>query len=90
MNSKGRFFIVESYDLPKEYIKGTVGAGDAFCAGMLYALYNDWEMYKSLRFANLTAACCLGHENSISGMRTIEEMEKLGKTLTIKRKLNIK
>jgi sugar/nucleoside kinase (ribokinase family) len=32
---------VKSYKLPKNFIVGTTGAGDAFCAGALYGIYQD-------------------------------------------------
>ena len=34
---------VMSYQLPEGYIQGTTGAGDAFCAGALYGIYQDWS-----------------------------------------------
>lgn len=77
MHRSGAYHVVKSYDLPNGFIKGTVGAGDAFCAGMLYALYNEWEIQKAMRFANAVAACCLSHENSIDGLRSREEIELL-------------
>jgi sugar/nucleoside kinase (ribokinase family) len=69
MDQAGKFYTSGSYILPEQYIKGAVGAGDAFCAGMLYALYQGWEIDEALRFANGAAACSLSAENSISGMK---------------------
>ena len=37
MDADGNYHEFKSLKLPKGYIKGTVGAGDAFCAGVLYA-----------------------------------------------------
>ena len=37
----GTFNVVPSLNIPKSEIKGSVGAGDAFCAGSLYGIYND-------------------------------------------------
>jgi sugar/nucleoside kinase (ribokinase family) len=36
-------------------IKGTAGAGDAFCAGMLFGLHEDLSLSTSLRLANASA-----------------------------------
>lgn len=83
MNHLGKFFIQKSYDLPNGFIKGTVGAGDAFCAGMLYALYNEFDIKKSIRFANAAAACCLASENSIDGMKSRSGIEELQHELNI-------
>ena len=49
------FTCVPSLKLPKELIKGSVGAGDAFCAGCLYAIYNGYDDQEMLAFANLVA-----------------------------------
>ena len=65
----GTFTAVPSLDLPKGYIKGTVGAGDAFCAGCLYGIYNGWSDKAILEFAAGAAACNLSAEDSVSGMK---------------------
>ena len=65
----GVFTAVPSLDLPKGYIKGTVGAGDAFCAGCLYGIYNGWSDKAILEFAAGAAACNLSAEDSVSGMK---------------------
>ena len=55
--------------LPAGYIKGTVGAGDSFCAGCLYGIYNGFTDVEILEFASGAAACNLAAEDSVSGMR---------------------
>lgn len=84
MNSTGEFYIEKSYDLPGGFIKGTVGAGDAFCAGMLYALYKEWNIKKSMRFSNAAAACCLSCDNSIDGMKSAREIEQIQSQLKLR------
>jgi len=79
LNNKGGFFVVPSLDLPKGYIKGTVGAGDAFAAGTLYALYNGMSEREGLVLASCAAACNLSAEDSISGMRGLAETMELDK-----------
>lgn len=69
MDSAGRYTRVGSCEIPQQDIRGTVGAGDAFCAGMLYAFYQGWDIEAALRFANGAAACNLMAEDSISGMQ---------------------
>jgi sugar/nucleoside kinase (ribokinase family) len=73
----GKFTIVPSLKIPKEQIKGSVGAGDAYCAGCLYGLYNDYPDQTLLEFASAAAACNLFAENSIDGMRSKAEIEKI-------------
>ena len=55
-------------------IKGKVGAGDAFCAGMLYSLYKEFDPEYSLRVAGAAAGCNLTEKNSIDGLRTFDKM----------------
>ncbi|MEA4832099.1 MAG: carbohydrate kinase family protein [Oscillospiraceae bacterium] len=73
----GTVFYRDSLYLPKGYIKGKVGAGDAFCAGMLYSLYREFNPDYSLRVANAAAGANLSQKNSIDGMRDFTEMMKL-------------
>ncbi len=81
MTKAGAFFHAPSLKLPEGYIKGAVGAGDAFCAGMLYAIANELPVGEGLRIANLAAAANLSHPNSIDGMRSLGELFKLEETL---------
>ncbi len=73
----GDFTVVPSLDIPAEEIKGSVGAGDAYCAGCLYALYNGFDDKKMLEFASASAACNLFSENATDSMRSAAEIEKL-------------
>lgn len=79
MNRDGEFTAVPSLKLPKGYIKGSVGAGDAFTAGCLYGLYKGFDDRRILEFSSAAAACNLSAPDSISGMRSrayIEDMLK--------------
>ena len=78
LDCQGNYWEAPGYCLPEGFIKGSVGAGDAFCAGMLYALYQEYPVKEALQFANLSAVCSLTAEDSISGMRRLAEMERLG------------
>lgn len=73
----GNFTVVPSLNIPKSEIKGSVGAGDAFCAGSLYGIYNGFDDKRILEFAASAAACNLFSENSVDGMLSKNEIEKL-------------
>lgn len=73
----GEFNEIFSLNIPEEEIKGSVGAGDAFCAGCLYGLYNDFSDTAILEFASASAACCLFGADSVSGMKTKDEIMSL-------------
>lgn len=84
MTSQEKFYFVPSLKLPKGYIKGSVGAGDAFCAGMLYSLYKDLAVKEALENANAAAACSLGEVDSTSGMKKIKEIRKFYQEYKVK------
>ena len=70
----GEFAARRSLKLPAGYIKGSVGAGDAFCAGCLYGIYNDWKDEDILNFSAAAAACNLSEADSVSGMKCAAEV----------------
>ncbi len=70
---------VPSVDIPRSLIKGSVGAGDAFCAGCLYGLYHGWDDAKILLFASGAAVCNLTEKDAISGLRSEAEIWKVCK-----------
>jgi sugar/nucleoside kinase (ribokinase family) len=67
-------YFLPSLNLTKDMIKGKVGAGDAFCAGMLYSLYREFDPEYSLRVAGAAAGCNLTEKNSIDGLRSFDKM----------------
>ena len=69
LSRNGDFTVVPSLKLPAGYIKGTVGAGDSFCAGCLYGIYHGFTDAEILEFASGAAACNLAAEDSVSGMK---------------------
>lgn len=79
MKKDGEYFVMPSLELPKGYIKGTVGAGDCFCAGILYGIYKGFDEIKLLKFASAVAACNLSEPDSISGIVSVVEVWDLEK-----------
>lgn len=75
--ASGNFTCVPSLAIPVREIRGSVGAGDAFCAGCLYGLYHGYDDVRLLEFASAAAACNLFAENSTDGMLSRAEIEKL-------------
>lgn len=67
---KQQFFKVPSLQLPDGYIKGSNGAGDAYCSGILYGAYYDWELGQAMKYARSCAACSLSENNGTDGMRS--------------------
>lgn len=77
MDEMGQYFAVPSLKLPEGYIKGTVGAGDAFCAGILYAAEMDWSMEKALKMSACSAAASLSEVSASDGVKAAGEVLKL-------------
>lgn len=77
MDCKENFLKIPSLNIPKEEIKGTVGAGDAFCAGCLYGIYHNYNDKQILEFASAAAACNLFAANSVDGMKPRNEIMKM-------------
>ncbi len=79
LDKNGTFTVVPSLKIPKSEIKGSVGAGDSFCAAALYGIYLGFGDEKLLSFASAAAACNLRAENATDGMLPAEEIEKICK-----------
>ena len=52
-------------------IVSPVGAGDAFCAAVLYGIHENWPHEKTLKIAHLAAAACLGGATATDGIPTM-------------------
>jgi sugar/nucleoside kinase (ribokinase family) len=78
---------VPSHDLPDGYIVGTAGAGDAFCAGMLYGIYNQWDLEKTMGFANAMAGICLSGLSTSDGMKSMEETIRFMEEMPLRKKV---
>ena len=77
LDEKNHFLTVRSLKLPEGYIKGTVGAGDAFCAGVLYGAEKGWGLAESIRLGTCAAAASLSEAGATEGMRPAAEVLKL-------------
>lgn len=80
LSEKG-FTCVPSYELPEGFIKGTTGAGDAFCSGALLQIYRGATDEEILAFASAAAVAALSSADAVSGMRSVSEIEKLCENL---------
>lgn len=65
---------VPSFTVKKEEIAGTVGAGDAFCSGVLYGLHENYSLEQAIRLGNGTARFSLLHDTSTGGIVPAHEV----------------
>ncbi|MBT9432845.1 hypothetical protein JZM24_13195 [Candidatus Sodalis endolongispinus] len=64
-----------SWRLSAQQIVGSVGAGDAFCAGVLYASHQRWPLAETLQLGHTCANFCLRAANAIEGIRPLAVMQ---------------
>ncbi|MDH3607171.1 MAG: carbohydrate kinase family protein [Acidimicrobiia bacterium] len=71
-----------SVRVPAAEVRSAVGAGDAFAAGVLYGVHEDWSIEASLRLAVASAAACLRVAHTSEGIKPAEvclaEADELG------------
>ena len=68
---KGDDYWQSSLKLPPNYIGGTAGAGDAFCAGVLYGLHEGWDLQRCLLTGVCIAAASLSDATCTSGVKSL-------------------
>lgn len=76
---KGEDFWQSSLKLPPNYIAGTAGAGDAFCAGVLLGLHEDWDLQKCLLTGVCIAAASLADATCTHGVKSLTSSMTLAK-----------
>lgn len=77
IDRSGKYFAFGRLDYPSGYIKGTVGAGDAFCAGVLAGAAEGMELGEAICLGIASATASLSEAGATDGMRTISEVLSL-------------
>ncbi len=78
IDSKQGAFTAGSVAMPDKVIRGAVGAGDAFAAGIVYGLHENLSIEESLTTASCIAASCLLHPTPSGGIRPLDDCLGLG------------
>ncbi len=81
LDENNNYVEVPSLKLPAGYIKGTVGAGDAFCSGVLYAAWKGQDLKSAIELGTASAACSLSQPGATEGMRSEKEARELYNSL---------
>ena len=66
--------LVESY---KVRVKDTTGAGDAFCAGFLYGLIKNKDLYECGRLGNFVASRCIMEMGAREGLPKVSDLHEM-------------
>lgn len=69
----GKLYRQGSLCVPQSDIVSTVGAGDAFAAGVLYGLHEGAFIETALHYGACTAASCLAGAGTSEGVRSLQE-----------------
>ncbi|CAM3715831.1 carbohydrate kinase family protein (plasmid) [Agrobacterium radiobacter] len=59
---------IPSKPVSPDKIVSPVGAGDAFCAAVVYGIHENWPNRKTLEIAHLAAVACLGGATATDGI----------------------
>lgn len=68
----GDVFESTSVPVPPDAIESTVGAGDAFAAGMLWALHDGWPVEHALQLAHAVAASSLRSQTTVGSVEDVD------------------
>ena len=71
--------VMGSVALPASAIVGANGAGDAFAAGVLYGLHEQWPMDACLQLGHACAAASMRAVSTTAGVGTVSECLALAK-----------
>ncbi len=71
--------VMGSVALPASAIAGANGAGDAFAAGMLYGLHEQWPIDDCLQLGHACAAASMRAVSTTAGVGTVSECRALAK-----------
>jgi sugar/nucleoside kinase (ribokinase family) len=77
IDAQGRELVQASVNMPQARIAGTVGAGDAFAAGVLFGLHEGIPMDVALTYGVCAAASSLTHPTSSDGVQPLPDCLKL-------------
>ncbi len=77
LDAENNFVTSPSLKVPREDIMGTVGAGDAFCSGVIYGAWKGWTLSEAIRLATCSAVAALSERGATEGLRPIAEVMKL-------------
>ncbi|MGL4724858.1 MAG: carbohydrate kinase family protein [Scandinavium sp.] len=76
MTREGENATVSAYQVADCDVVSTLGAGDAFCAGMLYGIHQQWSLVDTLRLGCASARFNLFSVSATEGAVSLSELEE--------------
>ena len=80
-DENGEYHRVPGAIVPKGFIGGTVGAGDAFTSGVLLGAHNDCTLSEALEIATAAAVCSLREADASEGVLPMQDALQVLSTL---------
>ncbi|MDR0932491.1 MAG: carbohydrate kinase family protein [Victivallales bacterium] len=77
MRKSGEGYFLPSWPVQPHEIVGTNGAGDAFCAGVLYGVHENLPLHELLKIATASATFNLSAATASGGAVSLDKMRKL-------------
>lgn len=74
VTAHGEECVVPSYNVPKAEVVSTLGAGDAFCAGMLYGIHQQYSLKASMKLGSALAHFNLFASSATDGAVSLETL----------------
>jgi len=71
--ANGQSYYQSSLHIPASKIISSCGAGDAFCAGVLFGIHQQWGMQRALQRSICTAAASLTTETNGEGIQPFKQ-----------------
>ena len=71
----GEFIFRPSCYIAKEDIVGSTGAGDAFAAGVIYALHQEWDLASAMELGGASSNFNLRDATATGGAVSLEKMQ---------------
>ncbi len=78
-NREGHYHFQPCVLFPQNLVRGTVGAGDAFAAGVLAGIHEDWPMEAALKSGVCVAASSLLAPDASNGIMSWDECMAFGR-----------
>ncbi|MCQ2353300.1 MAG: carbohydrate kinase family protein [Victivallaceae bacterium] len=76
----GKYVYAPSCAIKQSEIVGSTGAGDAFCAGVMYALHQDWSLEDALKLGAASSNFNLRHATASGGAVSLQKMQEFLQT----------
>ncbi len=76
-NKAGERWLVPSVSIDPEVILSSVGAGDAFAAGVLYGVYNKHNLKQCAQLGHAIAAASLRSNTTVGSVTSVAECLQL-------------